>query len=118
MIPRYSRPEMVAIWSPETRFRIWLDVELAACEAMVRLGEVPPADLEEASVDGERGVLADGRLTRHLERGGDLLKRLHLKTPRPLPASGVEASRHGWAPGGHRSGRARRGCGGKRPTGR
>jgi adenylosuccinate lyase len=46
MIPRYSRPEMARIWSPERRFRIWLDVELAAAEAMVALGEVPAADLE------------------------------------------------------------------------
>ncbi len=44
MIPRYTRPEMQRIWSPERRLRIWLDVELAACEAMVRLGEVPPED--------------------------------------------------------------------------
>ncbi|OFX21847.1 MAG: adenylosuccinate lyase [Anaeromyxobacter sp. RBG_16_69_14] len=44
MIPRYTRPEMSRIWSPERRLRIWLDVELAACEAMVRLGEVPPED--------------------------------------------------------------------------
>ncbi|BDG08312.1 adenylosuccinate lyase [Anaeromyxobacter paludicola] len=44
MIPRYTRPEMAAVWSPERRYRIWLDVELAACEAMVRLGQVPPED--------------------------------------------------------------------------
>ena len=44
MIPRYTRPEMSRIWSPERRFRIWLDVELAACEAMAQLGEVPPED--------------------------------------------------------------------------
>ena len=44
MIPRYSRPEMARIWSPERRLRIWLDVELAACEAMVGLGEVPADD--------------------------------------------------------------------------
>ncbi len=44
MIPRYTRQEMARIWSPERRFRIWLDVELAACEAMVGLGEVPPED--------------------------------------------------------------------------
>jgi adenylosuccinate lyase len=44
MIPRYTRPEMSRIWSPERRFRIWLDVELAACEAMVSLGQVPPED--------------------------------------------------------------------------
>ena len=46
MIPRYTRPEMAHVWAPERRLRIWLDVELAACEAMVRLGEVPPADYE------------------------------------------------------------------------
>jgi adenylosuccinate lyase len=45
MIPRYTRAEMGRIWTPEHRLRIWLDVELHACEAMVRLGEVPPEDL-------------------------------------------------------------------------
>jgi adenylosuccinate lyase len=45
MIPRYTRPEMVRVWSPERRYRIWLDVELAACEAMVELGDVPREDL-------------------------------------------------------------------------
>ncbi|MGB8929988.1 MAG: adenylosuccinate lyase [Anaeromyxobacteraceae bacterium] len=44
MIPRYTRPEMGAIWTPERRLRIWLDVELAACEAMVGLGQVPAED--------------------------------------------------------------------------
>ncbi len=46
MIPRYTRPEMARIWSPERRYRIWLDVELAAAEAMARQGEVPARDLE------------------------------------------------------------------------
>jgi adenylosuccinate lyase len=46
MIPRYTRPEMAQVWAPERRLRVWLDVELAACEAMVRLGEVPAADYE------------------------------------------------------------------------
>jgi adenylosuccinate lyase len=36
---------MARIWSPERRFRIWLDVELLAAEAMVKLGEVPAEDL-------------------------------------------------------------------------
>jgi adenylosuccinate lyase len=34
MIPRYSRPELVAIWSPETRFRIWFEIEAHACDAL------------------------------------------------------------------------------------
>ncbi len=41
MIPRYSRPEMAAIWEPEARFRIWLDIEILACEAQADLGVIP-----------------------------------------------------------------------------
>ncbi len=41
MIPRYSRPEMVAVWSPETRFRIWFEIEAYAAEAMAELGIIP-----------------------------------------------------------------------------
>ncbi len=43
MIPRYSRPEMVAIWEPESRFQIWLDIETYACEAQAELGVIPAA---------------------------------------------------------------------------
>ncbi len=46
MIPRYTRPEMVAIWEPENRFRIWLEVEIAACEAWNKLGRIPDDALE------------------------------------------------------------------------
>ena len=41
MIPRYSRPEMAAIWSPETRFRIWFEIEAHAADAMAELGVIP-----------------------------------------------------------------------------
>ena len=41
MIPRYSRPEMTAIWAPETKFQIWLDIERLACEAQEELGVIP-----------------------------------------------------------------------------
>ena len=41
MIPRYSRPEMTAIWSPETRFRIWFEIEAHATFALAELGVVP-----------------------------------------------------------------------------
>ncbi len=41
MIARYSRAEMVALWTPEVRYARWLDVELAACDAMAELGSVP-----------------------------------------------------------------------------
>src|SRR5918995_3535422 len=41
MIPRYSRPEMTAIWSPETRFRIWFEIEAHTADAMAELGIIP-----------------------------------------------------------------------------
>jgi adenylosuccinate lyase len=41
MIPRYSRPEMTAVWSAETRFRIWFEIEAYACEALAELGVIP-----------------------------------------------------------------------------
>ncbi len=41
MIPRYSRPEMVAIWSPESKFRIWFEIEAHACDALADLGIIP-----------------------------------------------------------------------------
>jgi adenylosuccinate lyase len=41
MIPRYSRPEMVAIWSAETRFRIWFEIEAYAAEGMAEIGMIP-----------------------------------------------------------------------------
>jgi adenylosuccinate lyase len=41
MIPRYSRPEMVAIWSPESKFRIWFEIEAHACDALAELGVIP-----------------------------------------------------------------------------
>jgi adenylosuccinate lyase len=46
MIPRYSRPDMVAIWSPETKFRIWYEIEAHACDAMAGLGVIPKANAE------------------------------------------------------------------------
>ena len=46
MIPRYSRPEMVAIWSPETKFRIWYEIEAHACDAQAAIGVIPKANAE------------------------------------------------------------------------
>ena len=44
MIPRYTRKEMADIWSSERRYRIWLEIELAAAEAMAANGEIPAED--------------------------------------------------------------------------
>lgn len=43
MIPRYTRPEMAAIFEPENRFKIWLNIETLACEKMAELGTIPEA---------------------------------------------------------------------------
>ena len=43
MIPRYARPEMTAIWSPETKFRIWFEIEAHAADALAELGVIPKA---------------------------------------------------------------------------
>jgi len=52
MIPRYSRPEMAAIWSAETKFRLWFEIEAHALDAMAQLGLVPK---EAAATVWEKG---------------------------------------------------------------
>ena len=46
MIPRYSRPEMTAIWEPENKFRIWFEIEAHACDAQAELGVIPKSAAE------------------------------------------------------------------------
>lgn len=41
MIPRYSRPEMASIWEPQTRFKIWFEIEAHAADALAELGVIP-----------------------------------------------------------------------------
>lgn len=41
MIPRYSRPDMAALWSDQTRFQIWFEIEAHACDALAKLGVIP-----------------------------------------------------------------------------
>ncbi len=52
MIPRYAREEMASIWTPKSRFGIWLDIETHALEAMVNLGIVPQAALDAVRARG------------------------------------------------------------------
>ena len=59
MIPRYSRPEMVAIWEPESKFRIWFEIEAHACDAMAELGIIPR---EAAKAIWERGAYEIARI--------------------------------------------------------
>jgi adenylosuccinate lyase len=56
MIPRYSRPQMAAIWAPENRLRLWLEVELAALEAMAGQGRVPAAAAAAVRAAAERRI--------------------------------------------------------------
>ena len=46
MIPRYSRPEMVAVWDAQTRFRIWFEIEAYACDALAEIGVIPKSSAE------------------------------------------------------------------------
>ena len=54
-IPRYSRPEMVAIWSPEAKFRIWFEIEAHAADAMAELGVIPK--------DAAKKIWENGRIS-------------------------------------------------------
>ncbi|UPG72487.1 adenylosuccinate lyase [Roseomonas gilardii subsp. gilardii] len=60
MVPRYARPEMTAIWSPETRYKIWFEIEALAAEAMGQLGTIPA---EAARVIREKGDLRTAGIT-------------------------------------------------------
>ena len=46
MIPRYSRDKMNGIWRPENRYQKWLDIEILACEAMAKKGDIPEKSLK------------------------------------------------------------------------
>jgi len=59
MIPRYSRPQMANIWAPETRFKIWFEIEAHALDAMVELGIVPA---DAAKAVWERGAFEVERI--------------------------------------------------------
>ena len=56
MIPRYSRPGMVAIWEPATRFRIWFEIEAHACDALAELGVIPKTAAETLWAKGREAV--------------------------------------------------------------
>ena len=61
MIPRYSRPEIVQIWSPENRFRIWFEIEAHAATAMADLGIIPK---QAAETIWQKGAAAEFNVAR------------------------------------------------------
>ena len=62
MIPRYSRPDMAAIWSPETRFRIWFEIEAHAAEAMAELGTIPKEAAKKIWEKGKKATFDVARI--------------------------------------------------------
>ena len=75
MIHRYSLPKMAGIWSDENRFQKMLDIELLACEAMSKLGIVPPADLERIKSKAKFSVKRIERIEQHTRH--DVIAFLH-----------------------------------------
>src|SRR5215217_5468624 len=59
MVPRYSRPEMAAIWSAENRIKIWWQIEVFAAEAMGRIGMIPADDAATIRAACDANVLGD-----------------------------------------------------------
>ncbi len=62
MIPRYSRPEMAAIWSPEARFRIWFEIEAYAADAMAELGLIPKEAAKKVWEKGKNAIFDVARI--------------------------------------------------------
>src|SRR5687768_13600278 len=67
MIPRYSRPEMVAVWSPEAKFRIWFEIEAHATTALAKMGVVPAEAAERVWEKGSNATF-DVRRIDEIER--------------------------------------------------
>src|SRR5438874_2214595 len=62
MIPRYTRPEMAKIWAPETRFRIWFEIEAHAASAMAELGLIPKSAAEKIREKGGKATFDVARI--------------------------------------------------------
>ena len=56
MIPRYSLPEMASIWEPHNKFKIWLEIEVLACEALAKKGEIPKPALKDIQTKSQFNV--------------------------------------------------------------
>ncbi len=59
MIPRYTRPEMAAVWEPANRFRIWFEIEAHACDALEELGAIPAGTAAAVWRKGDRPYTAE-----------------------------------------------------------
>ena len=59
MVPRYTRPEMEAIWAPANRYRIWFEIEALAAEGMARIGAIPESAARTIREKGGREARRD-----------------------------------------------------------
>jgi adenylosuccinate lyase len=62
MIPRYAREQMMAIWSPETKFRIWFEIEAHAADALAEIGVIPASAARTIREKGDRAVFDVARI--------------------------------------------------------
>src|SRR5882724_1599205 len=62
MIPRYTRPEMAAIWDAQTRYRIWFEIEAHAADAMAELGVIPKSAAKTIREKGSKATFDMARI--------------------------------------------------------
>ncbi len=95
MIPRYSRPEMVALWTPERRYQTWLEVELAAGRAMAQAGLVPREAIEECAAKAGTFSAADAARIDEIEKTTrhDVIASILLRDAADLLLAGIEEAR-------------------------
>ena len=92
MIERYSREEMSKIWELDSKFKYYLDVELAVCKAYNKLGQIPDEALNETWVANHTSLWdCDTIILTPAER--NLLRKTTVASSRPRPSATVIASR-------------------------
>lgn len=67
MVPRYARKQLVEIWQPENKFKIWLEIELLAMEAWANLGEIPPEAAHQARAKAQFNVERIDKIEREVK---------------------------------------------------
>src|SRR5215472_5712147 len=73
MIPRYTRPEMAAIWDPQTRYRIWFEIEAHAADALAELGVIPKDAAKTIWAKGKDAVFDVARIDHQGMTSSDVL---------------------------------------------
>ena len=92
MIPRYSRPQMAAIWSDQTKYEIWLEIETLAAEAMEQLGQVPAGTTKILRERGGFNIARIDEIEREVKH--DVIAFLTSVAEHTGPGSALHASGH------------------------